>query len=121
MFFRTHIRWVEVFTNSFFKDSFAEGKVREVIVDGKTLLGVNQESNLKVFDELCPHQKASLKEAVCEDGAVVCPWHKYAFCLNSGRDLSTSGNALPVYKTKLEEGNWYVGIEVKLPFWMDPA
>ena len=63
MFFKTHVRWVEVFTNSFYLENFAEGKVRELLVDGKTLLGVNQKSELKVFDELCPHQKASLKGA----------------------------------------------------------
>ena len=121
MFFKTHVQWVELFSNSYFLEKYILNKVQEIFLDGKTYLGVNQNGQLNVFDEFCPHQKASLKNAIIEDDAVVCPWHKYAFCLKSGRDLSTSGNALTTYKTKLENGVWFIGLEIKLPFWMDPA
>ncbi len=121
MFFKTHVRWVKLFSNRHFTEKYVLNEVQQLTLESKTYLGVNNNGHLKICDEFCPHQKASLKNAVIEDNAIVCTWHKYAFCLNSGRDLSTAGNSLNIYKTKLQEGIWYVGIEVKLPFWMDPA
>lgn len=121
MFFKTHIRWVDLMTEKEFKETYQEGKIKAVKVEEHVCLSVNVKNSLKVFEKSCPHQRASLEHAVCEGYEIICPWHKYAFNLDTGRDMSTSGNALKVYPTKVEEGFWKVAIEVKLPFWMDPA
>ncbi len=121
MFFKTHIRWVKVISEFDFKNQFKNDVIRPLDLEGLEVLAVNSEGQLKVFEKLCPHQKASLNDATCKNGEVICPWHKYGFDLNTGRDLSTAGNALKVYQTNLEDAHWFVGVEVKLPFWMDPA
>lgn len=121
MFFKTHIRWVKVFSELEFQNDFQAGKIFPLRKAGLDLLFIKLKGELKVFEKKCPHQKASLEEAVCENGAVICPWHKYAFDLDSGKDLSSSGNPLKVFLVKKEEGYWFVGEEVKLPFWMDLA
>lgn len=120
MFFKTHTRWVKSISVKEFQDNFEEGTPKLLAFEEEEVLFVKIGSQLRVFEQYCPHQKASLKNSVCEDGSIVCPWHKYAFCLKTGRDLSTSGNALKVYQTKFENDYWYVGQEVRLPFWMDP-
>ena len=45
------------------------------LVDGKPV----------VFDEACPHRGGPLSEGLVRAGAVICPWHWYAFDLRSGR------------------------------------
>lgn len=121
MFFKTHVRWVKVFSEKLFNNDFLEGVVRPLSLKDLDVLCVKLDGELKVFEKSCPHQKASLVNAVYEEGTVVCPWHKYAFDLETGRDICSAGNTLKIYPTKLEDGYWFVGEEVRLPFWMDPA
>ncbi|MBI35817.1 MAG: hypothetical protein CMP67_10705 [Flavobacteriales bacterium] len=120
MFFKTHVRWVEVLSNTDFINNYVENEIHPLTVEAKSCLATKYDKKLRVFDDLCPHQAISLKDANCSGGMVICSWHKYAYCLKSGKDLSTSGNSLKVYQTKLENERWYVGVEEKLPFWMDP-
>tara|TARA_B100001094_G_C18056521_1_gene732768 strand:+ start:496 stop:861 length:366 start_codon:yes stop_codon:yes gene_type:complete len=120
MFFKTHIRWVDLISEKNFAENYIEGNIIPIKVEEEDCLSVKIKEALKVFEKNCPHQKSPLINAVCDGDEIICPWHKYSFNLDSGRDMSTSGNALKVYKTKLEEGIWKVGVEIKLPFWMDP-
>lgn len=120
MFFKTHVRWVELISNSEFLGNYIENQIYPVNIDGRSCLATKHQMSLRVFDDTCPHQGMSLKEGICKDGQVICPWHKYVYCLKSGKDLSTSGTVLKVYHTKLENDFWYVGIDERLPFWMDP-
>ncbi|MBK21240.1 MAG: hypothetical protein CMP63_02835 [Flavobacteriales bacterium] len=121
MFFKTHVRWVQLISNSEFLGNYIENEIYSVSFEGKSCLATKYEMRLRVFDDTCPHQGISLKDGICKNNQVICPWHKYAYCLKSGKDLSTSGNALKIYDTKLENEFWYVGVEEKLPFWMDPV
>ena len=119
MFFKAHIRWIEVLSNSDFLVNYVENVIYPVNLEGKSLLSTKYGSKLYVFDDKCPHQGMSLKYGACLNGKVICQWHKYAYCLESGKDLSTSGSTLKVYQVKLENDFWYVAWEERLPFWMD--
>ena len=120
MFFKTHVRWIELISNSDFLSNYIENEIYPVKVEGKSCLAIKHDKTLRVFDEICPHQGISLKDGVSKNDQIICPWHKYAYCLKSGKDLSSAGNALKIYQIKLENEFWYVGVEEKLPFWMDP-
>jgi nitrite reductase/ring-hydroxylating ferredoxin subunit len=119
MFFRTRLRWIYLISNSDFLANYVENQIYSINLEGNTILATKFQSELCLFDDTCPHQGFSLKEGLCENGQVICSWHKYAYCLKSGRDLSTSGTSLKIYKVKLENDLWYVGLEDKIPFWMD--
>lgn len=120
MFFKTHIRWVELFDNNKFS-ALPELKITPFTINETAIYVSKLGGALNVFERKCPHQKADLIEGECKaDGTIICPWHKYAFDLKSGKDISTAGNALKVYPTKLENNIWYFGQSVRLPFWMDP-
>ena len=119
MFFKTHVRWVPLISNLDFENNYFENKITSIIVERLTFLITKYKNNPIVFSENCPHQGVSLKHGLCKNGQVICPWHKYAFCLKSGKDLSSSGSALKIYQVKLENDFWYVGWEEKTPFWMD--
>jgi len=121
MFFKTYVRWIEVISNSDFLRNYVENQIYTLHFEGKSCLAIKYKMTLRVFDAACPHQGISLKDGVCKNDQIICPWHKYAYCLKSGKDLSTSGSPLKVYKTKMENKFWYVGLEDRLPFWMDPV
>lgn len=120
MFFKSHVKWERLFHHHYFS-KLEEFKITPYSVNDCEYYLVKVNNELKVFEKFCPHQKANLIDGECKkDGSIICPWHKYAFDLNSGRNLSTSGNTLKTFPTKLEDDMWYVGITIKLPFWMDP-
>lgn len=122
MFFKTHIQWVKVFnSHEEFTNRIVGENIIHLQVEGRTYCAANNEGELVVFEERCPHQKAQLIEGACKNGEIICPWHKYAFSCKEGKDLSTAGNALKVYQTKLIDNQWHIGIELRMPFWMDPA
>ena len=121
MFFKTHLRWVPLISNSDFVNNYIENKIYTIVVEGLTFLMTKYNMKPVLFSENCPHQGVSLKDGLCKNGQVVCPWHKYAYCLKSGKDLSTSGTALKIYQVKLENDLWFIGREEKIPFWIDPS
>ena len=49
---------------------------------------VETEDGLRVHATRCPHRLGPLDEARVEDGRVVCPWHGYAFDVETGRECS---------------------------------
>jgi nitrite reductase/ring-hydroxylating ferredoxin subunit len=62
-----------------------------VPVGGRTFRVVEVEGRLHVHSTLCPHWLGPLAEADPGDGRLVCPWHGYAFDLESGRSCDGRG------------------------------
>ena len=61
--------------------------MREVEVAGNKILLVRQGDEVRAIEAICPHAGGPLAEGVLADGRVVCPWHKAAFCIRTGRCL----------------------------------
>jgi nitrite reductase/ring-hydroxylating ferredoxin subunit len=59
---------------------------RQVVkVEQRNILLLNHEGKLYALDNACPHLKLPLKKGkITEDGAIVCPWHRSAFDLQTG-------------------------------------
>ena len=62
----------------------AEGGVCEVQAGKLALCVAKLNGKIFALDNECPHEGGPLGEGVLEDGKVVCPWHGYAFDLNTG-------------------------------------
>ena len=56
----------------------------------------------------CPHQGVPLTNASCEDGHIVCPYHRYGFDLKTGRG---AGLHLENYPVEEREDGIYAGQE----------
>ena len=117
------MNWVKVLS----QESLAPG-AREVVKVGKqAILIINHSSEIFAVDNKCPHLKLSLKKGkVTDDGAIVCRWHRSAFDLRSGEvkewctfppvvgsmmGKMSDKKSLPVYPTRIEDGNILVGLE----------
>jgi nitrite reductase/ring-hydroxylating ferredoxin subunit len=113
------IKWYLVFSS----EEIAEKNIpenRAVVVDleGKKLCLTRTKQEYFAFEDKCPHQGAPMNKGKCEDGHFICPWHRYAFNLENGREKTGSGDVLHMYKTKVENGKVYVGIADKAPWWL---
>jgi nitrite reductase/ring-hydroxylating ferredoxin subunit len=62
------------------KDGFPLG----VVQGGRKLVVVKSGDGARVLDGVCPHRGAPLEDGFVHDGCVVCPWHGWAFDLESG-------------------------------------
>jgi nitrite reductase (NADH) small subunit len=62
----------------------AEGRVREISVGNQTFCVAKLNGEVAVLDNECPHHGGPLGQGMVEDGKVVCPWHAYAFDVNTG-------------------------------------
>ncbi|MBD3636247.1 MAG: Rieske (2Fe-2S) protein [Crocinitomicaceae bacterium] len=77
-------------------------------VNSKAVLLVKHDGEYYMVKNRCPHQGYRLDQAHCEEGAIVCPWHKYSFSLETGRG---SGLYLENYPIEKREDGYYAGFE----------
>ena len=94
---------------------FPYSPLKKINVDDRDICLVNIKGNISAIADKCPHQGASLSKGYCNElGQVVCPFHHYAFSLQTGRVQQDSGEAADVFPVKVEEDGVYIGIEKKV-------
>lgn len=117
------MNWVRVLS----EQELPEGERKVVEVEGKSILLVHYEGELYAINSHCPHMGGPLvKGRISPDGAIVCPWHHSTFDIRTGNvkewspwppgvgkvlGIISRKKALPVYPTRVEEGNIWVGLE----------
>ena len=70
----------------------------------------NLNGTINVLDGVCPHEGGPLGEGSIEGGRIVCPWHGYAFDLQSGVSEQDSELKANVLAATVEEGELRVKI-----------
>ncbi len=84
-----------------------------VEVDGKKLSLGWQDEKLFAFAYKCPHAGGVLTDGYIDAlGNVVCPLHRYKFCMSNGRNVSGEGYYLKTYPVELREDGIYVGFSI---------
>ena len=70
------------------------GEGRSFAVDC-TMVGVfHIDGAYYAINDSCPHMGASLAPGYVEDGAVMCPWHAWRFCIKDGSWLDNPQSEL---------------------------
>ncbi len=62
----------------------AEGEVLEAEANGKAICLARHNGTLSALDNWCPHRQGPLGQGWIEGDAVLCPWHSWAFDLQTG-------------------------------------
>lgn len=86
----------------------AAGMVRDVTVAGRSLCVANVDGAICVLDGTCPHEGGPLGEGIIEDGRVVCPWHSYAFDVQTGEARDDPSVKAEILEAKVENGGLHV-------------
>ena len=66
-------------------NELAEGGLKQVVANGKTLVLARSEGHYRALDNRCPHAGGPLAEGSIENGLLVCPWHGREYHLATGR------------------------------------
>lgn len=68
------------------------------------------------FPARCPHSGGPLQQGWIEDGAIVCPWHRFAFDIETGT-CRNAGYGLKKYDVKIEDGKVWIAVP-KRKWWL---
>lgn len=105
------IRWVKI-AESVAELSFAENNLAETETEGKKICLGKFGETLFAFSAKCPHASAPFINGYIDAvGNVVCPLHRYKFCMRNGRNVSGEGYYLKHWPVEVREDGVYVGFE----------
>lgn len=104
-------RWVKVAEDAH-GIPFGENRLAEVEAGGKRICIGKHGDTLFAFAPKCPHASGPLSGgAIDAMGNVVCPLHRYKFCMKNGRNVSGEGYYLKHWPVEVRPDGVYVGLE----------
>ena len=107
------LNWVRI-AESREELSFGQNNLAEVTADGKTICVARFKEELFAFAPKCPHASGFFVDGFIDAlGNVVCPLHRYKFCLKNGRNVSGEGYYLKHWPVEIREDGVFVGLESK--------
>ena len=105
----TEIRWIKI-ADSAEDLAFGPNHIAEVRADGKTICIARYKEILFAFTQKCPHAGGFLAEGYIDAlGNVVCPLHRYKYCLSNGRNVSGEGYYLKNWIVEIRDDGIFVG------------
>jgi nitrite reductase/ring-hydroxylating ferredoxin subunit len=81
---------------------------RVVRVDGRAILVVHHEDEVRAVDNRCPHMGFPLARGTVDDGVLTCHWHHARFALSCGDTFDPWADDVPSYPTEVVDGVVYV-------------
>src|SRR5215467_14411257 len=88
----------------------ADGRVRSVVVGGRTVALARCGGRLGALDNRCPHQGGPLGEGSIENGWLRCPWHGYDYDPITGRPPEGFSDGVPAYPVEERADGVYVQV-----------
>ena len=93
---------------------FGSNGLAEVMADDKRVCIGKFKEELFAFAAKCPHASGFFIDGFIDAlGNVVCPLHRYKFCMKNGRNISGEGYYLKHWPVAVREDGVYVGLETK--------
>ena len=92
-------------------DAPAEGQVIEAEADGTSICLARHNGELAALDNLCPHRQGPLGQGWLEAGAVICPWHSWAFNLQTGVADPPERAQVKVFPVRIEADDVLVDLQ----------
>jgi 3-phenylpropionate/trans-cinnamate dioxygenase ferredoxin subunit len=104
-------RWIKI-AGSIEEIDFGNNNIAEVDADGKKICLGRRDNEIFAFASKCPHAGGYLSEGYVDAlGNVVCPIHRYKFCMKNGRNVSGEGYYLKHWPVEIREEGVFVGME----------
>lgn len=84
--------------------------VRKIKIAGKHVCLIRDGDKLHATSARCPHAGADLSGGWCEEGRLICPYHRHAFSLETGRGDPGQGDYITLYPLEERADGWFIGI-----------
>ena len=92
------------------KELPAEGSVSEMKVGAHEICLARINGSLRAVDNICPHRQGPLGQGWIEGNSVVCPWHSWAFDLETGLADYPEGERIDVFALRVEGDDLFVDL-----------
>src|SRR5437773_11231835 len=92
-----------------------DGRVRAVVVDGRSVALARCGERLGALENRCPHQGGPLGEGSIEKGWLRCPWHGYDYRPTDGTPPPGFTDAPESFPVEVREDGVYVSIRPPEP------
>jgi pyruvate oxidase len=92
-----------------------DGRVRSVVVDGRTVALARCGAALGALDNRCPHQGGPLGEGSIENGWLRCPWHGYDYDPITGRPPAGFSDGVTSFDVEERTDGVYVRVPARAP------
>lgn len=104
--------WVKIFSSvGEMERVLVPNQPRLLIVEGKKICLVRDETQVRAIEDRCSHNGESLsKGTVNFVGEIVCPWHGYRFNLKTGRESDERSRDLETFPLKQEADGVFIGL-----------
>ncbi len=86
------------------------GTTRCVEAGGKEIALCNADGKVFACSNICPHQGGPMAEGILEGTSLVCPWHAWAFDLETGTSPVNPRTKIETYPVKIENNDIYVNV-----------
>ncbi|BAZ03508.1 Rieske (2Fe-2S) protein [Calothrix sp. NIES-3974] len=117
------MNWIKALS----QDELPANTRKVVKLEDKAILLLNHNQKIYAVENSCPHMKLPMRKGkITDDGAIVCPFHRSAFDLETGElkewtpfppgvgklmGMISQQKPLAVFPTRVDEGNIWVGME----------
>ena len=102
------MNWIKIFHRDVLQ---GEDFVKKIDVSGKKLCAVKDGDKLFVVQLKCPHAGADLSQGWCNNGHLVCPYHRHEFDLETGRGNQGQGNYINTFTLETRQDGIYIGVK----------
>ncbi len=106
------MKWIEIDLDI---NVLEEGIIHTIDINSKHICIVKHKDLLYAVHAKCPHAGGAMVKGWCENGNIICPVHRHAFDLQSGKSSNGKGDYLPIYPTKMVDNKLFIGF--KTGFW----
>ena len=105
--------WIKI-AESLEEIAFGDNQLAEIMADDKKICIGQFKEELFAFPAKCPHASGFFVNGFIDAlGNVVCPLHRYKFCMKNGRNVSGEGYYLKHWPVEIREDGVFVGLEAK--------
>ncbi len=101
------MKWIKLDS----RDIPAADGIRKVKAGTTSVCLVRSDGRLYATSVKCPHAGADLSGGWCEGGRLICPYHRHAFDLETGRGDPGQGNYMHVYELQDRDDGLYIGLK----------
>ncbi len=81
-----------------------------VSAGGKSICLVHHDGQWFAVAANCPYAGADLSQGWCDNGQVICPFHRYRYDLSSGRGATGQNDYVRTYATEVRSDGVYVQV-----------
>lgn len=85
-------------------DKLPRNGMAEYSIDGLCVLVCRTGDSLYATGGVCPHRGAQLSQGTIQDSVVVCPWHEWAFDVETGCGITNPVSGLVTYPVTVRGG-----------------